>query len=274
MSRITNDFSESIYLKFHKCLSWRARYILHKRQPDNNVYTSEFVVTLDQMLCTAILNWFPLIIRSVDVFFSLFLPTESQWVLFCWSVAKVRHSASIHSMHHIRWHASKMAPPRKKKKTSKHEKKKSLAERGKKSAESKGVWTGSRRKFALAAHWREEPYKSDNRDRGTRMRVSFVSPGKTKYWSQKSVEKALVSRNLADCLYDKSASSTEGNTDPDDSEDCPSSGEDTKCKQFELDGLEVELERRLFVCESTQLMDMVEQINALSKCPTPECSGE
>ena len=167
-----------------------------------------------------------------------------------------------------------MAPPRKKKKISKREKKKSLAQRGKKSAESRGVGAGSRKKFALAAHWREEPYKSDDRDRGTRKRVSFVSPGKTKYWSQKSVEEALVSRNLADCLHDKSASSTEGNTDADDSEYYPSSGEDTKCEQLELDGLEVELERRLFVCESTQLMDMVEQINASSKCSTPECSGE
>ena len=136
------------------------------------------------------------------------------------------------------------------------------------------VGAGRRKKFALVAHWREEPYKSDDRDRGTRKRVSFVSPGKTKCWSRKSVEKALVSRNLADCLHDKSASSTEGNTDADDSEYYPSSGEDTKCKQLELDGLEVELERRLFVCESTQLMDMVEQINASSKCSTPECSGE
>ena len=89
------------------------------------------------------------------------------------------------------------------------------------------------------------------RNRGTQKRVSFVSPGKTKYWSQKSVEKELVARNLTDCFYEKSASSTEGNTDGDDSEYCPSSEENTKCKQLELDGLEVELERRLFVCEST-----------------------
>ena len=89
------------------------------------------------------------------------------------------------------------------------EKEESLAQRGKKSAESRGAGAGSRKKFALAAHWREEPYKSDDRDRGTRKRVSFVSPGKTKYWSQKSVEKALVSRSLADCLYEKSASSSQ-----------------------------------------------------------------
>ena len=167
-----------------------------------------------------------------------------------------------------------MAPPRKKKKISKREKKKSLAERGKQSAKSRGIGAGSRRKFALAAHWTEEPYKSGDRERGTRKRVSFVSPGKTKYWSQKSVEKELVARNLTNCFYEKSASSTEGNTDGDDSEYYLSSEEDIKCKQLELDGLEVELERRLFVCESTQLMDMVEQINASSKCSTPECSGE
>lgn len=166
-----------------------------------------------------------------------------------------------------------MAPPKKKKKIPKREKKKFQSQRGKKSAESRGIGAGSRKKFALAAHWTEEPYKSCDRDRGTRKRVSFVSPGKTKYWSQKSVEKEMVSRNLTDCFYERSASSTEGNTDGD-SEYCPSSEEDTKCKQLESDGLEVELERRLFVCESTQLMDMVKQINASSKCSTPECSGE
>ena len=171
-----------------------------------------------------------------------------------------------------------MAPPTKKKKMSKREKKKSLAERGRKSAESRGIGVGSRRKFALAAHWKEEPYKSSDRERGTRKRLSFLSPAKTKYWNQKSVAKELISRNLTDCFYDKSASSTEGNTDGDDSEFYLSSEEDFKCKKpvekRELDGLEVELERRLFVCESTQLMDMVEQINASSKCLTPECSGE
>ena len=35
----------------------------------------------------------------------------------------------------------------------------------------------------------------------------------------------------------------------------------------------LEIERRLFVCESTQLMNMVEQINATSQCSTPECNG-
>lgn len=123
--------------------------------------------------------------------------------------------------------------------------------------------------------WQQQ---SSDRERGTRKRVSFLSPGKTKYWSQNSIAKELVSRNLTDCFHDKSASSTDGNTDGDDSEFCPSAEEDLKSTKPSgervLEGLEVELERRLFVCESTQLMDMVEQINGSSKCLTPECSGE
>ena len=82
------------------------------------------------------------------------------------------------------------------KKLSKRERKKLLKEKAQKAAKIRGVGVGSRQKFALAANWREEPYKSSDRERGVRNRVSYVSPGKTKYWSQKSVEKELVSRNL------------------------------------------------------------------------------
>ena len=83
----------------------------------------------------------------------------------------------------------------------------------------------------------------------------------------------MVSRNLTDCFYKKSSISADGNTD--DLEYWLSSEEDMKHKQRESEeqGLEVEMERRLFMCESIQLMDMVEQINASSKCSTPECSG-
>ena len=121
-----------------------------------------------------------------------------------------------------------MAPPKKKKKKiPKHEKKKSLLQQGKKSAESRGIGAGSRKKFALAVHWMQESYKSSDCNSGTRKRVSCVSPGKTKYWSQKSVEKEMVSPNLTDCFYETSVSSTGGNTDGD-SEYWPSSEEDTK----------------------------------------------
>ena len=118
--------------------------------------------------------------------------------------------------------------------------------------------------------------------RGVRKRVSYVSPGKTKYWSQKSVEKELVSRNLKDCLYNKSASSTEDNSDGDDEDYCEDDRDAKKRKLQSSDEPDessdknkgcLEIERRLFVCESTQLMDMVEQINATSQCSTPECNG-
>ena len=61
--------------------------------------------------------------------------------------------------------------------------KKILKEKAQKAAKIRGVGVGSRQKFVLAANWREEPYKSSDRERGVRKRVSYVSPGKTKYWS-------------------------------------------------------------------------------------------
>ena len=151
-----------------------------------------------------------------------------------------------------------------------------------KSSENNRSWSGNRQKFALATNWREEPYKSSDRERGVRKRVSYVSPGKMEYWSQKSVEKELVSRNLKDCLYDKSASSTEDNSDGDDEDYCE---DDRDAKKWKLQSSDepdessdknkgcLEIERRLFVCESTQRMDVVKQINATSQCSTPECNG-
>ena len=169
-----------------------------------------------------------------------------------------------------------MAPKKKKKRLSKREKAKLLTERGKKAAEARGTGVGSRRKFVLAANWREEEYETGDRERGVRKCVSFVSPGKTKYWNQKEVEKQMVSRNLTDCFYEKPASSEEGNTGGDDSEYLPSSEKekDEKHKFVAYQSVGLEVERRLFVCESTQIMDMVEQINVTSKCSTLECHGE
>ena len=43
-----------------------------------------------------------------------------------------------------------------------------------------------------------------------------------------------------------------------------------KKKQFK----KVALEQRLFVCESSQLMKFVDQINESSRCSTSNCHGE
>lgn len=50
------------------------------------------------------------------------------------------------------------------KKLSKRERKKLLKEKAQKAAKVRGVGVGSRQKFALAANWREEPYKSSDRE--------------------------------------------------------------------------------------------------------------
>ena len=45
--------------------------------------------------------------------------------------------------------------------------------------------------------------------------MRFVSPGKTKYKTQKSAGEALVTRNLSNCFYEKSTTSEDGNTEDD-----------------------------------------------------------
>ena len=56
--------------------------------------------------------------------------------------------------------------------------------------------------------------------------MRFISPGKTKYTTQTSVKRELVSNNLSDCLYDKSTSSEVQKTADDCSEYEPSSDEE------------------------------------------------
>ncbi len=65
----------------------------------------------------------------------------------------------------------KMAPKKKKRKLSKAERYQLQVEKGKKGAEARGVRLGSRKSFALAANWREEPYKSGER---TRLRFTHI----------------------------------------------------------------------------------------------------
>lgn len=59
--------------------------------------------------------------------------------------------------------------------------------------------------------------------------MQYVSPGKTKYKTQKSAGEALTKRNMTDCFYDKATSSEEGPTD-NDSEYNPSCDEEEGVK--------------------------------------------
>ena len=139
-------------------------------------------------------------------------------------------------------------------------------EKGKKGADCRGVGLGSRKSLALAANWREEPYKS-----GETMRLRFVSPGKTKYPTQTSVKAELKARNLTYCLHDQSTSSEEQKTEDDSSDE--EKVEWAKASGSRKVSSGIEIEQRLFVCESPEVMDMVEQFNATSKCSTDNCNG-
>lgn len=68
------------------------------------------------------------------------------------------------------------------------------SERGKKSAEVRGLGFGSRKDFVLQAEW-----KTEETDSGTRKMI--VSPGKTKYRSFKKVKQTIDNEN---CLHNHS----------------------------------------------------------------------
>ena len=159
-----------------------------------------------------------------------------------------------------------MAPTKKKKGLSKADWKKLRKARGEKSAATRGTGAGSRKKFTLPAKWKETTYKS-----GNRVRVQFESPGKSVYKTQKQVEGVLLSRNLKDCLNERSTTEDEiSQDDSTGSEYLPTDEDTAKVESVVM----CNLERRLFVCESTQIMDLVNQVNQTSKCSTKGCNGK
>ena len=152
--------------------------------------------------------------------------------------------------------------------------KKLRKQRGAKSAEVRGLGAGSRKKFTLPAKWRQLVFTN-----GGRKRVEFESPGKTIYKTQKEVEKTLVKRNMKECLDDRS--STEESIPQDESSEweCEPANDEKGVqklsKTLTSDDTETNsLERRFFVCESTQLMDLVHQVNKTSQCSTKDCNGK
>ena len=170
-----------------------------------------------------------------------------------------------------------MAPPKKKRKVSVAKKKLLAKERGRKSSEKRGLGLGSRKNFkSLPANWRESVYQ-----RGSKKQLQFSSPGKTVYKTQSAVAKAMESRGMKACFADGVLSSdSQEEVKTDESEYLPT---DEECEQnlvHDHEGDESmtikgeEMEHRLFVSESTQLMDFVQQINETSKCFTPNCNGK
>lgn len=175
---------------------------------------------------------------------------------------------------------------KKKKKLSKGKLKRIASKWGKTSAEKQGKGAGSRKKFSLPAKWKEDHTEKDGK-----MHLKFVSPGKTEYASENSVAKTLTARNLEACFNASSASSEDTGSEqseylPDiDQEETGCStdictknqkrkNEDEPLSQPPAKKSKLDIERRLFVGESTQIMDFVEQVNETCCCSTPDCTGK
>ena len=124
-----------------------------------------------------------------------------------------------------------------------------MVERGKKGAEKRGKRCWKYTNIHAAGKWKEEEYEC-----GNKTMLQFSSPGKMKYKTQKAVKETLVMRGMEKCLRDNLASASNSEeSQTEDPELMPSSkGEETKESQMKLRKGE-EMERRLFVCESSPL---------------------
>ncbi|XP_028513659.1 uncharacterized protein LOC110234965 isoform X2 [Exaiptasia diaphana] len=160
----------------------------------------------------------------------------------------------------------KMAPSKKKKKTKQELKLLAIA-RGKKAAQKRGKGVGSRLEMTLPSKWRHSTYK-----RGSEVRMKFTSPGKTVYKQHSEVKKTLKERDMSDCINEEIFASSSSSSEPD-TDEFRGSSEESDHEQQGDDNLCVKMERRLFVCETTQLMDLVDQINQTSRCCTIDCNG-
>lgn len=148
------------------------------------------------------------------------------------------------------------------KRLSKKEKRKLQSERGKKSTEVRGLGFGARQDFVLPAQWNTEEHET-----ASKKRTVLVSPGKTKYHHLTKVRETLRERSMDLCFLNSSESSqSEG--DHSDFEPYDKKSKGKGCGKTE------NVERRLFVCESTQVTKFVEDINKTSRCSTLHCKGK
>ena len=88
----------------------------------------------------------------------------------------------------------------------------------------------------------------------------FVSPGKTRY-NKKQADAVLKERGMDLCFHKAAASSSSSESS---FNDCVASHADD----------EVEVENHFLVCESSQVMKLIHEINATSQCATPGCNGK
>lgn len=161
-----------------------------------------------------------------------------------------------------------MASQEKRKKLSKSEKKKLYQDRGKKGAEARGLGAGSRQDFSLPAQWTTEVTSYDHHDA-----MKYISPGKTMYHTTTKVKETLAKRKMDFCL-DKSSESS-GNEADDKDPDFKPDPSSKRLKMVREEPLQnpLKVERQLCVCESSQIIRLIEDINKTSRCSTPDCNG-
>lgn len=151
-------------------------------------------------------------------------------------------------------------PPKKRRKLNKRELFNQLKEKGKRGSVARGKGVGSQQEFVLPANWKEELVE----DSSGHQKLNYRSPGKSLYRPQKSVKEEFLNRNLKYCLNNPPyTESTDSDFDI-----------ENKTKVQNSSVVSVDVEPRLFVCQSSQIVDFVEQINITSKCAIPNCEGK
>ena len=110
----------------------------------------------------------------------------------------------------------------------------------------------ARTELVLPAKW-----DTDVKEFPSNQAMVFVSPGKTRY-NKKQADAVLKDRGM-DLCFSASSSSSESSSD-----DCVASHADD----------EVEVENHFLVCESSQVMKLIHEINATSQYATPGCNGK
>jgi len=145
---------------------------------------------------------------------------------------------------------------KKKKLLSKLERRTKNAEKGKSGAQARGIGSTSRMDFVLPKGW-----SSDVREYSSCSKVKVQSPGKSSYYSLKDAKKSIRKRMRSHFVSESEASMSDLESSPKKARILPKSA---SCH----------VEQQLFVCESSQLLTFVENVNRTSQCSTRNCKGK
>lgn len=152
-------------------------------------------------------------------------------------------------------------------KLSKKERKAILSSRGKAGAEARGIGDTSRHNFVLPRDWSSEvtSYASSSK-------VKFSSPGKTPYYSYQKAKDVIRKRGRTDFIDSSESENSESELHL--SRKKVKTTSSTPITANTATASSVVVERQLFVCESSQILTFVENVNKTSRCSTKDCNGK